>query len=80
VQRAGEWVLNGGLHRDEVFDACGFDLPEGPYETLAGFVLDALGRIPTAGDSFEHDEWTLSVRQMDRLRVAEVLLVERSGT
>ena len=80
VQRAGEWVLSGGLHRDEVFDACGFDLPEGPYETLAGFVLDSLGRIPTVGDAFEHEEWTLSVRQMDRLRVAEVLLVERSGT
>ncbi len=79
VQRPGEWVLGGGLHRDEVFDACGCDLPEGPFETLAGFVLDELGRIPSVGDSLEYGEWTLVVREMDRLRVAEVLLVERSG-
>ena len=79
VQRPGEWVLGGGLHRDEVFDACGCDLPEGPFETLAGFVLDSLGRIPSVDDSFEYGEWTLVVREMDRLRVAEVLLVERSG-
>lgn len=78
VQRPGEWLLGGGLHRDELFDACGFELPEGPFETLAGFVLDALGRIPSAGDSFAHGEWTLVVREMDRLRVAAVLLVERS--
>jgi CBS domain containing-hemolysin-like protein len=79
VQRPGEWVLGGGLHRDEVFDACGFELPDGPFETLAGFVLDSLGRIPAEGESFEHDDWTVVVREMDRLRVAEVLLVERSG-
>jgi CBS domain containing-hemolysin-like protein len=78
VQRPGEWVLGGGLHRDEVFDACGFELPDGPFETLAGFVLDALGRIPAAGDSFDHDDWIIVVRDMDRLRVAEVALVERS--
>jgi magnesium and cobalt exporter, CNNM family len=79
VQRPGEWVLGGGLHRDEVFDACGFELPDGPFETLAGFVLDSLGRVPTEGDSFEHGDWTVVVREMDRLRVAEVALTERSG-
>ena len=49
VQRPGEWLLDGTLHRDEVFDACGFAVPEGDYETLAGFVLDRLGRIPEVG-------------------------------
>ena len=75
VQRAGEWVLGGGLHRDEVFDACGFDVPDGPFETLAGFVLDQLGRLPDERESFEHDGWTVSVVEMDRLRVVAVRLV-----
>ncbi len=79
VQRPGEWVLGGGLHRDEVFDACGFELPDGPFETLAGFVLDSLGRIPDEGDRFEHGDWTVVVREVDRLRVAQVALIERSG-
>ncbi len=75
VQRPGEWVTAGGLHPDEVFDTCGFEMPDGPYETIAGFVLDRLGRIPTPEDSFTHDDWMIHVETMDRLRVAEVRLV-----
>ena len=75
VQRPGEWVLGGGLHPDEVFDACGFEIPDGPYETVAGFVLDSFGRIPTVSDQFEHDGWVVHVASMDRLRVATIRLV-----
>jgi CBS domain containing-hemolysin-like protein len=72
VQRPGEWVLDASQHRDEVFDACGFPMPEGDYETLAGFVLAQLGRIPEVGDSLEHDGWHLRVTSRDGLRVAAV--------
>jgi CBS domain containing-hemolysin-like protein len=68
----GERVLAGGLHPDEVREACGFELPEGHYETLAGFVLDELGHIPIAGERFEHDGWAFEVRAMDRHRIAEI--------
>lgn len=74
VQRPGEWVLDASLHHDEVFDLCGFDMPEGDYETLAGFVLDRLGRIPEVGARFEHHGWDLTVTSMDGLRVATVEL------
>jgi CBS domain containing-hemolysin-like protein len=74
VERAGEWLLDGSLHPDEVFDACGFRMPHGGYETLAGFVLDRLGRIPEAGARFEHDDWRVEVVALDRRRVATVRL------
>jgi CBS domain containing-hemolysin-like protein len=74
VQRPGEWVLDASQHHDEVFDACGFPMPEGDYETLAGFVLAKLGRIPEVGDSLEHDGWHLRVTSLDGLRVAAVEL------
>jgi CBS domain containing-hemolysin-like protein len=70
--RAGEWVLPGTLHPDEVLDQTGLEVPEGEYETLAGFVLDRLGRIPEVGDGFEVDDWSVEVAAMDRRRVAEV--------
>ena len=60
-------MLGGSLHPDEVFDACGFAMPEGPYETLAGFVLSRLGEIPETGSRFEHDGWTFEVLERDRL-------------
>jgi CBS domain containing-hemolysin-like protein len=75
VQRPGEWLVDGGLHGDEVYDTCGFEVPDGEYETLAGFVLDRLGRIPGVGDRFTFDGWTIEVAEMDRLRVATVRLV-----
>jgi CBS domain containing-hemolysin-like protein len=75
VLPAGTHELPGTLHPDEVADACGFQMPDGPYETLAGFVLERLGRIPEPGDGFDDDGWHLEVVEMDRLRVASVRLV-----
>ena len=57
-------------------DSCvEIEVPEGAYETLAGFVLDRLGRIPEVGDSFVCDEWQVRVAEMDDHRVAMVRLV-----
>lgn len=72
IQRAGEWLLDGTQHRDEVFDACGFSMPEGDYETLAGFVLSLLGHIPEAGEQVEHEGWRFEVAAMDERRIAAV--------
>jgi CBS domain containing-hemolysin-like protein len=69
---AHEWVLPGGLHLDEVDEACGLRVPEGGYDTLAGFVLDRLGHIPVEGEHVELDGWTLEVVTMDRRRIAEI--------
>jgi CBS domain containing-hemolysin-like protein len=74
-QHPGEHVLVGTLHPDEVEEACGLALPDGEYETLAGFILSVLGHIPERGDSVLHQNWRLEVGQMDGLRIAEVRLV-----
>jgi CBS domain containing-hemolysin-like protein len=78
--RPGTWRLDGSLHPDEVFDASGLVMPEGDYETLAGFVLDRLGRIPDAGDRFEHDEWEIEVVALEGRRVATVELRRRPSS
>jgi CBS domain containing-hemolysin-like protein len=73
-RRAGEWVVPGTLHPDEVLDQTGLEIPEGEYETLAGFVLARLGRIPDVGDSLHFEGWLVEVAAMDRRRVSEVRL------
>jgi CBS domain containing-hemolysin-like protein len=75
IDQGGSFVLPGRLHHDEVLEACGFDIPEGEYETLAGFVLDKLDHIPLPGERFDHDGWQIEVVAMERLRVATVRLV-----
>ncbi len=76
---SGVSIVAGTLHPDEVADATGFEIPEGPYETIAGFVLHELGRIPTEGESFRHDGWTIEVAAMDGHRVASVQMLGRGG-
>jgi CBS domain containing-hemolysin-like protein len=68
------WIISGLLRADEVADAVGFLMPEGDYETVAGFVLERLGRIPDVGDEVELDGWRLTVMRMDRRRIADLRL------
>jgi len=49
----GAWTLPGDSRIDEAERATGMVLPEGPYETLAGLVLWALGRMPAVGDEVD---------------------------
>ena len=73
---AGATVLSGQLHLDEVEEQSGgLALPDGEYETLAGFVLDRLGRLATLGDVVEYDGWMLSVSRLDRHRIDRVRVV-----
>ncbi len=80
VELAGDgWVLDGRLHPDEVADATGCALPEGGYETLAGYLLARFGRIPAVADAVELDGWRFEVVALDRLRIAQVRITPPSG-
>ena len=46
-------LVDGVLREDELAEQTGFRLPEGPYETLAGFLMARLGHIPVAGETVE---------------------------
>ena len=72
----GEWLLGGDLRADGVEETCGLRLPDGPYETLAGFVLYRLGRIPAVGDSFSWEGRRFEVAEMARRRIVAVRVSE----
>ncbi|MFN8037776.1 MAG: hemolysin family protein [Acidimicrobiales bacterium] len=78
-EHPGEWVLSGLLHPDEVEEATGLRLPEGDYETIAGFVLDRLGHMPDIGEAFGHDGWRFEVVAMDRRRIDRVRVGAPAG-
>ena len=72
----GVYLLAGTLHPDEVEEACGLILPIGEYETIAGFVLARLGRIPAEGVGVEFEGWKMDVAEMDNLRIASLRVSE----
>ncbi len=75
VEQAGSTVVSGGLHLDEVEEATGFTVPDGPYETLAGFVLARLGHLPEPSEIVEEAGWRVEVVAVDGRRVATLRVV-----
>jgi len=69
------FVVDGVLREDELFEATGFRLPEGPYETLAGFLMARLGHIPVAGETVVEHGWEFTVVEVDRRRIEQVRVV-----
>ena len=73
----GDLEVEGLLNLDDFQDEAGFALPDGPYETVAGYVLASLGHIPAVGESVEVAGHRIAVSEKDgrriaRLRVARV--------
>jgi magnesium and cobalt exporter, CNNM family len=70
-QPDGIWLLSGLLRPDEIQAAIGLELPAGrtDYETVAGLILQLLGRIPSSGDSVEVPGATLTVERMENRRI-----------
>ncbi|MCC5609163.1 hemolysin family protein [Nostoc sp. CHAB 5834] len=84
VQREdGSWLLDGMLPVEEFLELFGMEEWEseerGSYQTLGGFVITHLGRIPAAADHFEWQSMRIEVMDMDGNRVDKVLVVPKGS-
>ena len=70
--QGGAVELDGLLNTSEFRDETGLELPEGPYETVAGFLMAELGHVPEVGEAVEVAGHRLVVIEMDGRRVARV--------
>ena len=75
----GEVEVDGLLNLDEFTEATGYPLPEGPYETAAGFVVNGLGHVPHLGESVETELARLTVARMDGRRVERLRVTPLVG-
>ena len=65
-------LVAGSLTIEEFADRTGVVVHDGPYETIAGYVVDRLGRMPNDGDAVETAEARLVVRGVERRRIVQV--------
>ena len=71
----GSWTVPGLWRPDEVRSRVGALIPDGPaYETVGGWVMATLGRVPAVGDTVTADGWTARVLDMDGHRVDRLRL------
>ncbi|WP_432985621.1 hemolysin family protein [Dactylosporangium sp. CA-233914] len=64
--------VDGRLNLADLAERIGLTLPTGPYETVAGFLMARLGRVPAVGDNVRHDGWHLRVNTVEGRRVARI--------
>ena len=74
VVRSRDWLtFPGALRPDELIERAGVVVPEdGPYETVAGFLMSELGRLATVGDTVDIEAGTFRVERMDGRRIDRV--------
>lgn len=68
--------VDGTLSIGELEELLDTELPEGDYDTVAGFVLDQLGHIPEEGEeaAVQFNNLTFTVKEMDDLRIENILV------
>jgi putative hemolysin len=73
----GTIVLPGTFPFHDLVDL-DVELSDGDYTTIAGLVLDEMGRFPTVGESIDVDGWRITIRSIDRHRITLVALTPAS--
>ena len=75
-KRTGDIELDGLISLEELQEVSGISLPEGPYETLSGFVMHYLGRIAQANDVIKINGARFTIISMNGKRVGQILLAK----
>lgn len=73
----GVLAVDARLNLSDFAEETGIELPDGPYETAAGFMLAELGKLPAVGDAVDVGRHTLTVVEVDGRRIASISLTER---
>jgi putative hemolysin len=74
----GSWLLSGSLSADVMADRLDLKLrADRDYETVAGFALSRLRRLPVTGEGFNYDDWHFEVVDMDDRKIDKLLATPR---
>ena len=73
-QRTGDIEIDGLISLEDLQDLAGITLPEGPYETVSGFIMNYLGRIAQVGDVVRINGARFTITSMIGKRAGQILL------
>ncbi|MGI9584333.1 MAG: hemolysin family protein [Acidimicrobiia bacterium] len=68
----GVWVADGRLDIDDLEEAVDYNLTDGPFSTVGGFIMALFGTIPDEGDAVTDEGFRFTILSMDRQRVDRV--------
>jgi putative hemolysin len=71
---ANTYEVDGGLRIEDANDQFELDLPTGEYDTVAGFILSHLGRIPRQGEHFKYRDLTLAITELVNRKIERITI------
>ncbi|MEA1871977.1 MAG: hemolysin family protein [Chloroflexota bacterium] len=71
--------LDGGFRIEEANEELELDLPGGDYETVAGFILSHLGRIPNQGEQFKYQNLKFVITEMRGMKITKVIVTKEKS-
>jgi len=71
--------IDGGMRIEEANEEMGLELPEGDYETVAGFILNLLGHIPKTGEQLRYKGLKIVITKMRGVKIEEILLTKEKS-
>ena len=75
----GTYIFSGKVGVDEVRDRLGVKIEREGFETLGGYLLSHLGRMPYVGETFDVDDLAVEVLEVERRRITQVRVRRRAG-
>jgi putative hemolysin len=67
-------LVDGGMSIHDANQDLKLNLPDGDYETVGGFILTKLGRIPEEGEQVTHDDLVIAITRVEGNRIDEVTI------
>jgi len=71
--------LDGGFRIEDANEELGLNLPSGDYETVAGFILSQLGRIPKQGEQFKYQNLKFVITEIRGMKIVKVIVTKEKG-
>jgi putative hemolysin len=71
--------LDGGFRVEEANEELQLNLPSGDYETVAGFILSHLGRIPKQGEHFKYQNLKFVITEMRGMKIEKVMVTRETS-
>jgi CBS domain containing-hemolysin-like protein len=73
----GRFLFSGKVDVDEIVQRLGVDIAREGFETVGGYLLSHIGRVPTVGETFDIDGLTVEVLDAERRRITKVRIFRK---
>ena len=77
--RENSYIISGKVELDHINEKYKLNIEEGDYETIAGYIITKLGRIPAQGETVEIDKYTILIARAASQKIELVKLTKNSN-